>query len=170
MLEGDGHPTRKYDGTCLLFESGKWWARREVKPGKNWPDVYLPVQTDEITGKTVGWEPAAQSSFAKYLDEALANPRGPWGFWPEDSPVEGNTYELIGPKVNGNPEKASAHFLVRHGYTSAEDCEELQKLIAQAPEFIGLQVWLHEHSGWEGVVWHHPDGRMAKIKRRDFLG
>ena len=20
----------------------------------------------------------------------------------------------------------------------------------------------------EGIVWHHPDGRMAKIKRRDF--
>jgi hypothetical protein len=21
--------------------------------------------------------------------------------------------------------------------------------------------------GWEGVVWHHPDGRMAKLKARD---
>jgi sulfur transfer complex TusBCD TusB component (DsrH family) len=21
----------------------------------------------------------------------------------------------------------------------------------------------------EGVVWHHPDGRMVKIKRRDFV-
>jgi len=21
---------------------------------------------------------------------------------------------------------------------------------------------------YEGVVWHHPDGRMAKLKRRDF--
>ena len=20
----------------------------------------------------------------------------------------------------------------------------------------------------EGIVWHHPDGRMAKLKRRDF--
>jgi hypothetical protein len=22
-------------------------------------------------------------------------------------------------------------------------------------------------AGWEGVVWHHPDGRMAKLKARD---
>jgi hypothetical protein len=21
--------------------------------------------------------------------------------------------------------------------------------------------------GWEGIVWHHPDGRMAKLKVRD---
>ena len=21
---------------------------------------------------------------------------------------------------------------------------------------------------FEGIVWHHPDGRMAKLKRRDF--
>ena len=22
--------------------------------------------------------------------------------------------------------------------------------------------------GWEGTVWHHPDGRMAKLKVRDY--
>ncbi|MFF0467058.1 hypothetical protein ACFYPX_06380 [Micromonospora zamorensis] len=33
----------------------------------------------------------------------------------------------------------------------------------------GLRAWLLAHPDWEGVVWHHPDGRMAKLKRRDFL-
>lgn len=27
--------------------------------------------------------------------------------------------------------------------------------------------WAGER-GWEGIVWHHPDGRMAKLKARDF--
>ncbi len=27
-----------------------------------------------------------------------------------------------------------------------------------------LADWGH---GWEGIVWHHPDGRMAKLKARD---
>ena len=34
-------------------------------------------------------------------------------------------------------------------------------------DFDGLAVWLHAHP-WEGIVWHHPDGRMAKLKKRDF--
>ncbi|MFF0155255.1 hypothetical protein [Micromonospora sp. NPDC005203] len=28
--------------------------------------------------------------------------------------------------------------------------------------------WLPAHPRYEGIVWHHPDGRRAKLKRRDF--
>ena len=31
----------------------------------------------------------------------------------------------------------------------------------------GLAEWLTARR-YEGIVWHHPDGRMAKLKRRDF--
>lgn len=30
-----------------------------------------------------------------------------------------------------------------------------------------LRGYLLMHT-FEGIVWHHPDGRMAKLKRRDF--
>ena len=33
--------------------------------------------------------------------------------------------------------------------------------------FDGIRDYLRAHD-MEGVVWHHPDGRMAKIKARDF--
>ena len=33
--------------------------------------------------------------------------------------------------------------------------------------FDGLREWLHDRD-IEGLVFHHPDGRMAKIKLRDF--
>jgi hypothetical protein len=34
-------------------------------------------------------------------------------------------------------------------------------------DFDGLRDWL-SLVNIEGLVWHHPDGRMAKIKLRDF--
>ena len=34
-------------------------------------------------------------------------------------------------------------------------------------DYAGLAAWLRA-CPWEGIVWHHPDGRMAKLKRRDF--
>ena len=38
VLDGEGVPTRKFDGTCVrLADDGSWWARREVKPGKEPP-------------------------------------------------------------------------------------------------------------------------------------
>jgi hypothetical protein len=150
VLDGEGVPTRKYDGTCVLLdEDGVWWARREVRPARQRPPGYRPVMTDEVTGKTVGWEPIAQSAYAKYHAEAVADgkARAP------------GTYELIGPKVNGNPEGTAGHELVRH-----DDAERLDV----PRDFAGLRDWLLAHPRIEGIVWHHPDGRRAKLKHRDF--
>jgi hypothetical protein len=150
---GEGVATRKYDGTCVMLDAdGIWWVRREVKPGKSTPANYRPVETDEVTGKTMGWEPAIGSAFFKYLSEAVG-PR-----WAHRPP---GTYELVGPKINGNPNRRSAHILIAHA--SAEE-------LADAPRtFDELAIYLATVP-YEGIVWHHPDGRMAKIKRRDFRG
>ena len=32
----------------------------------------------------------------------------------------------------------------------------------------GLKKFFEVNKFLEGVVWHHPDGRMVKIKRKDF--
>lgn len=154
--------TRKYDGTCVMLdEQGRWWARREIKPGKSTPTGYVPVEHDEATGKTVGWEPVEQSAFAKYHAEALReadeNAEDPWNGW------KPGTYELVGPKVNGNPERYDTHWLIRH-----EDAA-----VCMQPPFTADGVReavraLHHVDGQEGIVWHHPDGRMAKLKARDF--
>lgn len=148
VLDGEGVPTRKFDGTCVkLMPWGTWWARREVKPGKEVPPNFVAEQTDETTGKTVGWEPAHQSSFWKYLEEATAG-----------NEFEAGTYELCGPKINGNPEGFSRHVIIRHGVEKLDDVPR---------DYDGLAKWLLE-TEFEGIVWHHPDGRMAKLKKRDF--
>lgn len=150
VTKGEGTPTRKYDGTCVIFDGEHWWARREVKQGKQPPPGFVPLDFDEETGKTVGWEPIEQSAFARWHAEAAADDGG-YGW-------DAGTYELVGPKINGNPENAPSHMLLMH-----EDAAVLD-----APrDFDGLATWLHAHD-YEGIVWHHQDGRMAKIKKRDF--
>jgi hypothetical protein len=162
VIDGEGIPTQKIDGTCVqLDEDNRWWARREVKPGKTPPANFLPVQTDEATGKTMGWEPIGQSAFAKYhaeaLKEAQENAVDPWTPWPV------GTYELIGPKINGNPERMDRHWLVAHA-----NCATL-KVPVLTFEGIRETVLRLGEGGVEGLVWHHPDGRAAKIKARDFM-
>lgn len=163
VLAGEGTATRKYDGTCVMLDpDGTWWARREVKQGKTPPPGFRPLATDEETGKTVGWEPIEQSSFIKAFREAL-EPLEEFGALIGKTPPAG-TYELIGPKVNGNPERASAHQLQRHA--TAE-----QITFDGTLTFDGIRATvrqMHCDAGWEGIVWHHQDGRMAKIKARDF--
>ncbi len=152
VIAGEGTPTRKYDGTCVMFDGERWWARREVKADKLLPKWFVALETDPETGKTVGWEPVEQSSFARWHAEALDDDQ-----WPE--PWRVGTYELVGPKINGDPESAGLHQLLCHACA--------QEVTSAPRDFDGLAAWLHAHP-YEGIVWHHPDGRMAKIKRRDF--
>ena len=69
------------------------------------------------------------------------------------------TYELVGPKVQGNAGKYAMHLMVEHA-----TAEHLSILIVN---YDHLETWLNQNY-MEGIVWHHPDGRMAKIKRRDY--
>jgi hypothetical protein len=150
VLVGEGVATRKYDGTCVLLDpEGGWWARREVKPGKTPPAGWYEVDRDDVTGKSVGWEPIGSSPFVKFFDEAVKR---------LDARAPG-TYELIGPKINGNPEEVMHHTLVPHADA------QITKLAPR--DFNGLRDWV-SNVRWEGLVWHHPDGRMVKLKRRDF--
>lgn len=157
VFAGEGMPTIKWDGVCtMLDERGEWWARREVKPGKAAPTHFQAISTDEETGKAIGWEPVCNSAFAKYHTEALMN---------ETGVPRAGTYELLGPRVNGNPDGFAAHILIRHGWAPLSLREDAKT----APlDYDELAAWLHARPA-EGLVWHHPDGvRFAKIKRRDF--
>jgi hypothetical protein len=148
VFAGEGTATRKYDGSCCMIKDGIFYKRREVKKSKTIPKAFIEEQFDKITGKRVGWVPVDETSKEdQYHREAL-----------EDQ-VDG-TYELVGPKVQGNPENYSYHNLVSH--------EKAYVFRVPPPvEMRGLKVWLSSRN-IEGVVWHHPDGRMAKIKKRDF--
>lgn len=155
VFAGEGKPTRKYDGTCVRFDGEHWWARREVKPGKPEPAGFVLIGEDPATGKRMGWEPADGTGFHRYLVEAAGGEGQLYDWLP-------GTYELCGPKINRNPEGYPEHRLVRHDDAAPIEVESLTW------EGIRTTVLKGAAEGFEGIVWHHDDGRMAKIKARDF--
>ena len=153
VIAGEGVPTRKFDGTCVMFDGTSWWARREVKDGKPTPPGFVSSGHDHVTLKNVGWEPIGQSSFAKFHAEAVAHTEE----W-----IPG-TYELCGPKVQGNPEGFTAHVLIEHA--SADVVPVGHR------DFPGIEDALRKND-IEGIVfWRDPNDPKcdkAKIKAKDF--
>lgn len=149
VIAGEGVATRKLDGTCCLVRDGKLYKRYDAKHGKIPPVDFEPAQDpDPVTGHWPGWVPVRGDHADRWHIEAWNN--RVWNF-------EDGNYELCGPSVQGNPEGFDRHTLVRHG-----------KRILDAPRtFDALKAWLADRD-IEGIVWHHPDGRMVKIKKRDF--
>lgn len=148
VFVGEGVATRKLDGTCCMVRNGKLYKRRELRKGDVAPPDFEQADFDEETGKTVGWVPVGDGPEDRWHKAALAENEG----WPD------GTYELIGPKVQGNPEGWPGHQLIQHGMIMEDDVPRT---------FDGLRSWLAGQD-IEGIVFHHPDGRMAKIKLRDF--
>ena len=148
VFAGEGVATRKYDGTCCLIKDGVLFKRREIKSGKPQSQDFVLADKDEVTGKTVGWVSVTDSKENRWHMEAFASVKR-----------EDGTYELLGPKIQGNPERVIEHILLRHS---------LADQYADVPRsFDELREWLTDKD-IEGLVFHHLDGRMAKIKKRDF--
>lgn len=154
VFAGEGVATRKWDGTCCMVRDGRLWKRRELRRNEAAPAGFELEQQDAETGKVVGWVPTGAGPEDRWHQEAwtalLAETSGP---------VPDGTFELIGPKVQGNPERATAHRLVAHADAP---------VLADSPlTFAGLRAFLAGQD-IEGLVFHLPDRRMGKIKLRDF--
>lgn len=169
VLAGSGTPFYKLDGSACLCEGNALYRRKTLREGQyedGPPTDWRPAQDEPRgNGKWPGWvrcdrnDPADQYHFA-----ALENTKASDGV----EIVEGATYELVGPKVQGNPHGWDNHFLIRHtemevpnGNGPGADGETTYRLIRE---------WLEYNADWEGIVWRHdkyPDV-MAKIKRTDF--
>ena len=150
VAAGEGVATRKYDGTCCMVRDGKLYKRYDAKAGKTPPAGFEPAQPepDANTGHWPGWLAVGGGS-----DDARHREG-----WATSSNLPNGTYELCGPKVQGNPEDFGVHVLVRHG------CD----VLTDAPrDWTGLRSYL-ANKDIEGIVWHHQDGRMVKIKGKDY--
>lgn len=149
VINGEGVATRKWDGTCCMVENGKFYKRFTVQKGKEPPlDFRASDERNAETGKWEGWLPVGDGPEDRWHRAAYAR---------VGSLAEG-TYELLGLHINGNPESYNCDMLFKHG----------DFLLVQVPrDFEGLREYLR-YANIEGIVWHHPDGRMVKIKKKDF--
>lgn len=166
VLAGEGTATRKFDGTACMIRDGKLFKRYDAKqvptapaaPGQSTPKLKtakpLPAgfeacqEADPVTGHMPGWVPVGDGPEDKWFRVVSA----------EASALPDGTYELCGPHFQANPEGCRVEMLVPHGELTLPDAPR---------DFAGIRSFL-ETNAMEGIVWHHPDGRMVKIKSRDF--
>lgn len=150
VIAGEGVATEKIDGTSCLIKDGKLYKRYDCKKGKTPPPQWEPCEPERNahTGHWPGWVPVGDEPESQYHREAFTA-----GY------VDGDgTYELIGPKIQSNPHKVESHRLVKHGTAKLPDAPR---------DFESIKQYLISKA-MEGIVWHHPDGRMVKIKTKDF--
>jgi hypothetical protein len=158
VLAGEGTPTEKLDGTNvrLTVRSGQL-VRLEKRRN--------PSPKQKHSGIVDGW----------YVDADEFSPEDRWIFeaarntdlsnWPDgEHPSEG-----LGPNIQGNPLGLAKHLCLPFNLHAP--------IYNDVPRsFSGLQSWLDQMDSVfspghlaEGIVFHHPDGRRAKIKRKDFF-
>lgn len=145
VIAGEGVATRKWDGTACLVREGRLYKRLEWDAQKGpAPSRWLHHTFDPGQRSGHGWFPVGD---------------GPedWVHRIPDCPATDGTYELCGPKIGKNPEGRTDYTFIPHGDTQLDAPRDYDALAANLPSLNA-----------EGIVWHHPDGRMAKIKRRDF--
>ena len=148
VANGEGIATRKWDGTCCLIKEGKLYKRYDGSKSRVLPADFLPAEGAE--SHWLGWRPVGDGPEDRWHNEATKFCRL------EEMPD--GTYELIGPAVNRNPEKWENHGLIKHGTEFFDNVPR---------HYEGLKEWLRDRH-IEGIVFHHADGRMVKIKRKDF--
>ena len=145
--KGEGVATRKWDGTAVAIIGGVLHKRLDIKNMKEPPPGWIACSRLDGSKSKPGWFPVGVGPEDQWHREA----------WEFDSGLRDGTYELCGPRVGGNPERFERHALVAHGFGK----------YPTAPRTLaGLQAYLAPLD-IEGLVFHHPDGRMAKVRKED---
>jgi hypothetical protein len=157
VLTGEGTPTEKLDGMNLRLTVRSGQLVRVEKRCN-------PSKAQKASGIVDGWyvDTDEQSAGDKWILVAAGN-TGVSG-WPDGE----HPCEALGPKMQGNPLGLAEHQCVPFNL-------EVPVYDALPRSFEGLaKVLVEMESRYspghlaEGIVFHHPDGRRAKIKRRDF--
>ena len=146
-----GIATRKFDGTACAILNGRLYKRFDSKMKRKVPDGAIECSPpDEITGHHPFWVPCLrQDPSNKYHFEAFD----------KENHLPDGTYELIGEKINGNKENILGHMLLPHGANILD---------LHNYSYDSIFSFLRENF-IEGIVFKkNLDGRMCKIRRKDF--
>jgi hypothetical protein len=156
VFEGEGAGTEKLDGTNvrLTIRSGQLVR---VEKRRN------PTKAQKQQGIVDGWYvDAGGAAEDRWILEAAGNTEVTG--WPDGE----HSCEALGPRIQGNPLALTEHRCIPFNMTVP--------VYREVPRtFDGLRAFLATLDSQfapgqlaEGVVFHHPDGRRAKIKRKDF--
>jgi len=156
-VNGEGHATIKHDGTACLVHQGRLYKRHRVREGQEPPPGWMHWSLPGPPGTALvdvvqdghGWLPVDPNDPSdKYHVEAVERQKD----------LPDGTYELMGPKIQGNPEGLDRHELWKHG-------EEV--VPGDVPRDLeGLKEWFQKRAPIEGLVFYRGPDR-AKIKAKD---
>lgn len=157
VFAGEGRATEKIDGTNIRITVRAGEVVR-VEKRRN------PSAVQKQQGIIDGW----------YVDADEIGKEDKWIFesvkrtdvqsWPDGE----HAAEAVGPNIQGNPLGLEGHICVPFNLeipvfdNAPRNFEGLQKFLDTAQS-----LYSPGHLA-EGIVFHHPDGRRAKIKRKDF--
>lgn len=157
VLDGEGQATEKLDGANvrLTIRSGQC-VRLEKRRN--------PTKRQKAAGIIDGWYVDADDSGPedKWIYEAMQNTDV--ASWPDGE----HSAEALGPRIQGNPLGLEAHCCMPFNLNAPVYEALPRNFEALAEVLVELESKYAPSKLAEGVVFHHPDGRRAKIKRKDF--
>lgn len=149
VFDGEGFATRKIDGVNIKISGSDHFIRIKPKTDDYIEALYKPLEATD----------------SKYICYAVMNG------WPKSrtSSLPDAIYEAYGEGIRGNPEKVEGYHMVRIAHLDNKPGGVDHALVIKGVprSYRGLMGYLATHD-IEGIVFHHRDGRMAKIKTRDF--
>jgi hypothetical protein len=181
VADGEGTATAKFDGTCCLVKDGKLYARYDLKPEKSKrkkefinnpyvredfkspPEGFIECDDSDMgLGHIMGWIPV-EGNEKFYPHHAKAFKR----YYIKGDVFDG-TYELVGPKIQGNPYERQDLELWLHGSFNLDDLHKFKGIGIVPRDFEGLKQYLLSDFPYEGIVWHRDNGDMVKLRVNDF--
>lgn len=157
VFEGAGVGTEKLDGTNvrLTVRSGQLVR---VEKRRN------PSRAQKAQGITDGWyvDTVEGAGDDKWILAAAGNTDVTG--WPDGE----HPCEALGPRIQSNPLGLETHVCVPFNL-AAPTLPGVPRNYAALQKFLAtLESHYAPGHPAEGIVFHHPDGRRAKLKRKDF--
>ncbi len=159
VFAGEGSATEKIDGTNIRLTVRSGHVVR-VEKRRN------PSKVQKQQGIIDGW----------YVDADEFGSEDKWIFdaakstdisgWPDGE----HSCEAVGPNIQGNPLGLEKHLCVPFNLIIPRYDEIPRSYESLKDTLTRLESLYSPGHVAEGIVFHHPDGRRAKIKRKDFNG
>lgn len=156
VFDGEGIATRKIDGVNIKIEDSVVYRRIKPKTSDYSEAEYekYHLLMDKYVSKALE---CYQSSYYRRI--ALKMPDGSPQYIPA---LNDGIYEAYGEGIRGNAEKVEGYHMVR-----IDPIDHALVVHGVPRSYRGLMGYFATHD-IEGIVFHHRDGRMAKIKTKDF--
>jgi len=187
VINGEGTPYEKFDGTACMIRNNKLYRRFDRKVSKPAPEGWEPCEAEpNKSGHWPGWIPVSESNpqdkwhVEAFKNSSVINPFTDEKILLTSEWIDG-TYELVGPKIQGNPYKINEHYLWIHNSHDLDGktwnhLVNVPRNFSELKEYLTLAnntsraVFPHtlEFEYFEGIVWHRDNGDMVKIRTKDF--